>query len=123
MAASSGADLHVVFDLSRRGDLRLPAGDCLRLVTGNLTTGNLQSYEDPGVRIFRGLAADVAMIQEFNVGGNSDVELRSFVDDAFGTDYSYARAAASGQIPNGIVTRYPILASGEWTDSQVADRD
>ena len=88
-----------------------PVSDHLRLVTGNLTTGNLQSYEDPGIRIFRGLAADVAMIQEFNVGGNSDVELRTFVDDAFGTDYGYTRAAASGQIPNGIVTRYPILAA------------
>ena len=35
----------------------------------------------------------------------------------------FTRAAASAQIPNGIVTRYPILASGEWTDSQVGDRD
>jgi len=101
---------------------KAPAGH-LRLVTGNLTTGNNQSYEAPGIHIFRGLAADVAMVQEFNVGGNTTAELRSFVDQAFGTEFSFARGAASGQIPNGIVSRYPIIASGEWIDSEVANRD
>jgi endonuclease/exonuclease/phosphatase family metal-dependent hydrolase len=94
----------------------------LRLVTGNLTTGNNQAYEAPGIHIFRGLAADVAMVQEFNVGTNSDAELRAFVDQAFGTEYAFARGAASGQIPNGIISRYPILASGEWIDTEVANR-
>ena len=98
-----------------------PAGH-FRLVTGNLTTGNNQSYEAPGIHIFRGLAPDVAMVQEFNVGTNSAAELRGFVDQGFGTEFSFARGAASGQIPNGIVSRYPILASGEWTDTEVANR-
>jgi endonuclease/exonuclease/phosphatase family metal-dependent hydrolase len=102
--------------------VQAPVGH-LRLATGNLTTGNLQSYEAPGIRIFRGLAADVAMVQEFNVGTSSAAELRSFVDQAFGPEFSFARGAASGQIPNGIVSRYPILASGEWVDTEVANRD
>ena len=97
-------------------------GNRLRLVAGNLTSGNKQAYEQAGIRIFRGLAADVAMIQEFNVASNSAADLRGFVDQAFGTDYTFARGAASEQIPNGIVSRYPILASGEWSDSTVGNR-
>lgn len=94
-----------------------------RLVTGNLTSGNLQAYEAPGIRIFRGLAPDVAMVQELNFATDSAADLRSFVDQAFGTEFSLTRGAASGQIPNGIVSRYPILASGEWLDTEVGNRD
>ncbi|HET9624503.1 MAG TPA: lamin tail domain-containing protein, partial [Kofleriaceae bacterium] len=94
----------------------------LRLVAGNLTSGNNQAYLAPGIHIFRALDADVAMIQEFNVGGNSASEIRTFIDQAFGPAYSFTRGAASGQIPNGIVSRYPIIASGEWIDTEVANR-
>src|SRR5262249_20667456 len=93
----------------------------LRLMAGNLTTGNYQSYEDPGIRIFRGLAPDVAMIQEFNYKTNSDADIRSFVDQAFGPDYSYVRGPGTEQIPNGVISRYPILDSGEWLDTQVSN--
>ena len=95
----------------------------LRLVAGNLTSGNKQAYEGPGIRLFRAGNADVAMIQEFNVGTNTTAEIRSFVDQAFGTDYTFVRGAASQQIPNGIVSRYPIIASGSWKDTTVANRD
>lgn len=115
-------DLHIR-DASAPQDLLTLASGRLRLVTGNLTTGNNQSYEQPGIRIFRGLAADVALVQELNVAGNSSGDLRAFVDQAFGSEYVYTRAQVSGQIPNGIVSRYPIIASGEWTDNQVGDRD
>ena len=56
----------------------------LRLISGNLTSGNLQAYQDPGIRIFRGLAPDVAMIQELNFASDSPADLRAFVDQAFG---------------------------------------
>jgi endonuclease/exonuclease/phosphatase family metal-dependent hydrolase len=102
---------------------RPPPGAHLRLVTGNLTSGNNQAYEAPGIRIFRGVAPDVAMVQEFNVATNSAADLRSFVDQAFGTEFSFVRGAASGQIPNGIVSRYPIVDRGEWLDTEVANRD
>jgi endonuclease/exonuclease/phosphatase family metal-dependent hydrolase len=101
--------------------VRTPDGH-LRLVAGNLTSGNKQAYEGPGSRIFQGVAPDVAMIQEFNVAGNTTTDLRGFIDQAFGTEYSFARGAASGQIPNGVVSRYPILASGEWVDTEVSNR-
>ena len=94
----------------------------LRLVEANITTGNQQAYEDPGIRIFRGLAPDVAMIQELNYKTSSAADIRSFVDQAFGPDYSFYREPGTEQIPNGIVSRYPILASGEWIDAKVGNR-
>jgi endonuclease/exonuclease/phosphatase family metal-dependent hydrolase len=100
-----------------------PAGAVrLRIMAGNLTTGNVQAYEDPGIRIFRALQPDVALIQEFNFKTNSDADIRSFVDQAFGPEFSYSRGAASDQIPNGVVSRYPILDTGEWHDTQVSNR-
>jgi endonuclease/exonuclease/phosphatase family metal-dependent hydrolase len=101
----------------------LPDGGLLlRLMAANLTSGNLQSY-DPGegIRIFQGLHPDVVMLQEFNFGTNSDADLRNFVDTAFGPSFSYYRGAG-GQIPNGIVSRYPMLESGDWTDPNVSNR-
>src|SRR6185503_3824695 len=71
MAAAGAGDLHVVVDASRYVDLASQPLDHLRLVTGNLTSGDNQSYEQAGIDIFRGLAADVAMVQELNVGSNS----------------------------------------------------
>lgn len=93
----------------------------VRLLAGNLTSGNKQSYEEgSGIRIFQALIPDVVMIQEFNYKGNANGELREFVDSAFGTQFSYSRG--TGQIPNGIVTRFPILSSGEWPDPRVSNR-
>jgi endonuclease/exonuclease/phosphatase family metal-dependent hydrolase len=95
------------------------------LVEGNLSTGNNQSY-DPGegIRIFKGINADVAMVQEMNYGSDSTTAIRSFVDQAFGTTYSYFRESTSGPgtIPNGIVSRYEILDQGEWVDASVSNR-
>ena len=64
----------------------------LRIVAGNITSGNGQSY-DPGegTRIFRGLSLDVAMIQEFNYGHNSPADIREWVDAAFEPEYQYFR--------------------------------
>jgi endonuclease/exonuclease/phosphatase family metal-dependent hydrolase len=95
----------------------------LRVMAANLTSGNKQSY-DPGhgLRIFQGLKPDVVMIQEFNLGTNSEAELRSFVDTAFGPVFYFYRETGA-QIPNGVISRYPILASGEWTDNSVGNRD
>src|SRR5262249_40546391 len=108
---------------ARVGATQAPAGDIrIRIMAGNLTSGNAQAYEDPGIRIFRGLAPDVAMIQEFNYKTNSDAAIPSFVDQAFGPDFSYTRGAASDQIANGVVSRWPILDSGEWHDTQVSNR-
>jgi endonuclease/exonuclease/phosphatase family metal-dependent hydrolase len=95
----------------------------VRLMAANISSGNNQSY-DPGhgTRIFQGIKPDVVMIQEFNYGSNSTADIRSFVDTAFGSNYSYFRESGA-QIPNGVISRYPILESGEWTDTQVSNRD
>jgi endonuclease/exonuclease/phosphatase family metal-dependent hydrolase len=95
----------------------------IRLMGANTTSGNLQSY-DPGegTRIFQGTDPDIVMIQEFNFGTNSDADIRTFVNTAFGTTFSYFREAGA-QIPNGVISRYPIIASGEWDDSSVTNRD
>lgn len=94
----------------------------LRIMAANTTSGNKQSY-DPGegLRIFQGLRPDVALIQEFNYGDNSDTAVRGFIDTAFGTTYSYFRESGM-QIPNGVASRYPILASGSWKDPAVSNR-
>lgn len=100
-----------------------PASGNLRVVSGNLTSGSAQSY-DPGegARIFRALAPDVALVQELNAGANTEASLRAFVDAAFGPSYAYARQTGKS-IPNGVVSRYPILQSGAWTDRLSPDRD
>ncbi|MGE6757984.1 lamin tail domain-containing protein [Corallococcus interemptor] len=95
----------------------------LRLMAANLSSGTGQDY-DPGhgIRIFQGTDPDIVMIQEFNYKTDSAADLRSFVDTAFGTGFSYYREGGA-QIPNGIISRYPIIAAGEWDDTQVSNRD
>ncbi|MFO0676860.1 MAG: hypothetical protein U0169_10015 [Polyangiaceae bacterium] len=97
-------------------------GTLLRVVASNTTSGNGQSY-DPGegTRMLQALAPDVALVQEFNYGSDSAEDIRSWVDTTFGSGFSYVREA-SVQIPNGVVSRYPILESGSWRDSQVQNR-
>jgi len=92
----------------------------IRLMAGDLTSGNLQAYEDPGTHIFKGLHPSIAMIQELNVGDNTPATIRNWVDTAFGTNFEFFREA-SGSIPNGIISSHPILASGSWEDTQNPD--
>ncbi|CAN5342165.1 hypothetical protein BH09SUM1_BH09SUM1_23000 [soil metagenome] len=96
----------------------------VRLVAGNLSTGNFQSYDNgEGARIFKGLKPDVAMIQEFNYGDNSPAVLDGWVTSTFGANAHYKRGMTA-QIPNGVISAtYPIIESGEWTDPQVDNRD
>ncbi|HEX7666319.1 MAG TPA: endonuclease/exonuclease/phosphatase family protein [Polyangiaceae bacterium] len=95
----------------------------LRIETGNLTTGNNQSYTNgEGARIFEGIKADVILIQEFNVGDDSTTAVRAFVDSVCGTDCYYYREDGAN-IPNGIISRYRIVTSGFWHDTAVTDRD
>lgn len=91
----------------------------VRVLTANLTSGNDQRYETAGLNILRGLRPDVAAIQEFNYGGT----IRAMVDAAFGTNFQFYRESGTGYtIPNGVVSRWPITASGSWDDPQVPDR-
>lgn len=95
----------------------------LRIMAANTTSGNRQSY-DPGegTRIFQGLDPDIVLIQEFNFGDNSDGAISSWVAETFGPEFDYYREDGA-QIPNGVISRYPIIAAGEWNDVQVGNRD
>ena len=94
----------------------------LRIMAANISSGASLVYGPPeGVRIFQGLHPDVVLIQELNVGGNSAAEIDAFVTTTFGVTFTYYREPGV-QIPNGIISRYPILESGTWVDPQVANR-
>jgi endonuclease/exonuclease/phosphatase family metal-dependent hydrolase len=94
----------------------------VRIAAANTTSGASTSY-DPieSIRIFQGLHPDVALLQEFKYGSGSPTDLRQFVTTAFDASYNYYREPA-GDIPNGIVSRYPILDSGTWDDPNVDNR-
>jgi endonuclease/exonuclease/phosphatase family metal-dependent hydrolase len=101
----------------------------VRIMAANLN-GDSQKYEPFAIRLFQGLEPDVVAIQEFNytstngLGINTPAAFREMVDTAFGTNYVYYREpyTSGGDIPNGIISRYPIINSGSWTDTQVGNR-
>jgi endonuclease/exonuclease/phosphatase family metal-dependent hydrolase len=97
-------------------------GQRFRVIAGNLSTGNKQSW-DPGegARIASGLHPDVAMLQELNVGANADADVRTWVTATFGASYNYTRG--TGQIPNAIISRFPIVRAGTFVDPLVNNRD
>jgi hypothetical protein len=91
----------------------------LRIVASNLTSGSASVYESPGIHILQGLHPDIALMQEFKYPGG----MRALVDTAFGPTFRYSTETSLGSIPNGIVSRYPIVESGEWDDPDLTDRD
>src|SRR3954468_462952 len=95
----------------------------LRLVAANLTSGNNQSYTPgEGLRILAGLHPDVVMMQEFNYNSNTTQDFQNFANAVCGSTCYVTREAGSLQIPNGIVSRYPIKSSGRWVDAAVTNR-
>ena len=95
----------------------------LRVMAANLTSGSAQSYDSgEGIRIFQGLRPDLVLIQEFSYGAGSTGDIRAFVDAAFGTSFVFARESGAS-LPNGVISRYPIVAAGVWDDPQVSNRE
>lgn len=91
-------------------------------MTANLT-GSSQKYEAPAIRIFQGLKPDIVAIQEFNYGNNTSNDIRYFVNIAFGTNYYFYREPnPEYTIPNGVISKYPILDAGTWDDPEIPDR-
>jgi endonuclease/exonuclease/phosphatase family metal-dependent hydrolase len=97
----------------------------LRIVAANLSSGNHQNYDGgEGGRILKGLKADIVLIQEFNYGSNSKEDLEKFVESACGKECQYYRESEStDHLPNGVISRYPIVESGEWEDLGMPNRD
>lgn len=100
-----------------------PASGRVRVVAANLTSGNNQSYDlGHGIRILQGLDADVVLVQEMNFGSNSLAAIDSLVDDVCAGDCKYVRGPRE-QIPNGLLSRLPILECGSWVDPEVDNRN
>jgi endonuclease/exonuclease/phosphatase family metal-dependent hydrolase len=100
----------------------IPASGRLRITAANLSSGNLQTWEPgEGARILAGLKPDVALMQEWNLASDSDDERRDWVNAVFGPEFCF-HVEPVAAIPNGIVSRWPILDAGQWVDSQVTNR-
>jgi endonuclease/exonuclease/phosphatase family metal-dependent hydrolase len=107
-------------DAGPDGPPLVPGG--LRVMAANISSGPSLDYGPvEGVRIFQAMHPDVVLIQEMNVGGNTAAEIDAYVATTFGPTFTYYREPGV-QIPNGVISRYPILASGSWVDPQVANR-
>ncbi len=117
---AAGLGCFFIFCLAATPTLQAQSNLNLRVMAANLN-GNSQKYEPFAIRIFQGLKPDVIAIQEFNytstngVDANNAAAFREMVDLAFGTNFVYFRENYSG-IPNGVISRYPIDASGSWPD-------
>jgi len=102
--------------------LLVSTNSVLRIMAANLN-GNSQKIEPFAIRIFQGLKPDIVAIQEFNYSNNTPAQLRSFIDTAFGTNFNYYRESGAGyDIPNGIISRFPILTNATWDDPQIPNR-
>ncbi len=96
----------------------------IKVMTANLTdrtTNDQMRYIATSDRIFKALQPDVVAIQEWLI---TNATRRAYVDAVFGTNYNFAIESYSGaDVPNGIISRWPIIASGEWADTFVSYRD
>ena len=100
----------------------------VRVVAANITSGTQQAYsptnanhsniEGAGARILKGLKPDVVLLQEFN----TTVNARQWVNQTLGSEYQFSRESGAG-IPNGVISRFPIVAEGEWDDPTQTNRD
>ena len=100
--------------------------ESITIMAANLVSGFPSVYQEPAYRIFQALKPDIVSMQECNLSTNLYTDMRHFVDTNFGTNYYYfvePQSSAYFPQPNAIVSRWPITASGEWTDSLTANRD
>lgn len=89
------------------------------IASANLSDNTSQAYEDPGIRILQALHPDIVAIQEFNYKAGTSQDL---VRRLFGPGFHFAREKGGARLPNGILSRWPILASGQWEDPYVGNR-
>ena len=110
----------------------LPPGSItstLRLMAANLSSGSGQDYDlGHGIRIMTGCHPDVVMVQEFNYKTNSPANYQEMANLViYGTathaPNAYYYVEPTIGIPNGIISRYPIITSGSWDDTTMSNRD
>lgn len=100
----------------------------IRVIAANLTSDNAQSYspdngnhsnpEGAGARILKALKPDIVLIQEFN----TTVPTRQWINKTLGEEFVFMREEGM-QIPNGIISRFPIIESGSWNDPVLDNRE
>lgn len=101
----------------------------VRVIAANLTSeprgqsyspdnGNHSNPEGAGARILKALQPDLVLIQEFN----TTIPARQWINQTFGEDFQFTREEGK-QIPNGIISRFPIIESGVWDDPVLDNRD
>ncbi len=105
----------------------------VRVMAANLTAGNFQNYNPPpgdvapgpGLRIMQGARPDIVLVQEMRYGADDGTAMQQFADTILGAGAHWCREMidGAGDLPNGVVSRYPILECGEWNDSRVSNRD
>jgi endonuclease/exonuclease/phosphatase family metal-dependent hydrolase len=95
----------------------------IRIVAANVSSENFQNY-DPGhgIRILQALLPDIVLVQEMSYLSNSDANYKTFSNLIVGTDY-YSLDSAGFEIPNGVISKWPILSSGYWDDPSLTNRE
>lgn len=90
------------------------------VATANLSDSTTQAYDDPGIRHLQALDPDILAVQEFNYRGGTTADLvrRMFPKN----DRDFCRERGGARLPNGVVSRYPIVAWGQWEDPYVKNR-
>ncbi len=91
----------------------------IKILTANLSDNTSQAYKEPGIRLIQSLKPDIVAIQEFNYKEGNTQDL---VHRIFGPDYTFIRERGGARLPNGVISRYPIEAWGQWPDPYVKNR-
>lgn len=96
----------------------------IRIVAANLTSGSgAPSYDaGHGVRIMDGLDGDVFLVQEMLFGNNTDAAFNTFARQVCGEECEAYRGTGD-LIPNGVVSRFPIVDAGVWDDPETDTRE
>jgi endonuclease/exonuclease/phosphatase family metal-dependent hydrolase len=91
----------------------------ITIASANLSDNTSQAYDDPGIRILQALKPDIVGIQEFNYKAGTSQDL---VRRLFGPSFYFVREKGGARLPNGILSRWPITAWGQWEDPYVGNR-
>ncbi len=90
------------------------------LPSGPILTEGLIPYSGAGKRILRLLRPDIVAIQEVILLPGRNIE--DFVAEQFGPDFHYY-VEPDVEMPNGVISRWPIRAAGVWKDEEVFNRE
>lgn len=90
------------------------------VATANLSDSTTQAYRDSGIRHLQALDPDILAIQEFNYQGGTTADLVHRIFPA--NDRDFCRERGGARLPNGVVSRHPIVAWGQWEDPYVKNR-